>query len=340
MRTTVIRRLLLPALLAIHAGLLAYGAAVHSPSIDEVGHLAAGLSHWQFGKFDLYHVNPPLVRMVAAVPVLFAQPKTDWSQYSDAPGAVGVRDRPRPHHGQRRALVLVLHLGAVGVHPVQPAGRIRLLPLGAGAVRRLVRPARADAVVLRAEHPGQRPDDYTGHGGDGLRRDGGLRFLEMVETARLDAALAAGVALGLALLTKTTWIILFALWPVLWLVWRLPERRLLSGRAWLGQGLQLATIFVLGVYLLNAGYGFEGSFGRLGDYRFVSEQSGRRGGAGRAGGRAKPLRRDVAGRAPSRSRGTMYWASTYRSTTSSRTSIPTCAANGGRRDGGTTTCTR
>ncbi len=87
MRTTVIRRLLLPALLAIHAGLLAYGAAVHSPSIDEVGHLAAGLSHWQFGKFDLYHVNPPLVRMVAAVQVLFAQPKTDWSQYSDAPGA-------------------------------------------------------------------------------------------------------------------------------------------------------------------------------------------------------------------------------------------------------------
>ncbi len=86
MRTTVIRRLLLPALLAIHAGLLAYGAAIHSPSIDEVGHLAAGLSHWQLGRFDLYHVNPPLVRMIAVVPVLFVQPKTDWSQYSDAPG--------------------------------------------------------------------------------------------------------------------------------------------------------------------------------------------------------------------------------------------------------------
>ena len=86
MRSAVIRRILPPLLLAIHAGLLAYGAAVHSPSIDEVGHMAAGLSHWQLGRFDLYHVNPPLVRMVAAVPVLFAQPKTDWSQYSDAPG--------------------------------------------------------------------------------------------------------------------------------------------------------------------------------------------------------------------------------------------------------------
>ena len=48
--------------------------------------MAAGLSHWQLGKFDLYHVNPPLVRMVAAVPVLWADPKIDWSQYSDAPG--------------------------------------------------------------------------------------------------------------------------------------------------------------------------------------------------------------------------------------------------------------
>ncbi len=98
-------------------------------------------------------------------------------------------------------------------------------------------------------------------------------------------ALAAGVALGLALLTKTTWIILFALWPALWLVWRLPERRLLSGRAWWGQGLQLATIFVLGVYLLNAGYGFEGSFGRLGDYPFVSNSLGGEAAPAVAGGR-------------------------------------------------------
>ena len=87
-------------------------------------------------------------------------------------------------------------------------------------------------------------------------------------------AVAAGVVLGLTLLTKTTWIILFALWPALWLVWRIPERRVLSARAWLRQGLQLGTMFVLGVYLLNASYGFEGSLTRLGDYKFVSEALG------------------------------------------------------------------
>ncbi len=38
-------------------------------------------------------------------------------------------------------------------------------------------------------------------------------------------ALFTGLALGLAELTKMTWILLFALWPLLWLVWRAPEGR-------------------------------------------------------------------------------------------------------------------
>jgi hypothetical protein len=47
-------------LLAIQAGLLAWSATRHSPSVDEMGHLAAGVSHWELGRFDLYRVNPPL----------------------------------------------------------------------------------------------------------------------------------------------------------------------------------------------------------------------------------------------------------------------------------------
>jgi hypothetical protein len=76
-RQKVILKVLPAALLLVHAGLLGYGVAVHSPTLDEVGHMAAGLSHWQLGRFDLYHVNPPLVRMVAVVLVLFAAPKYD-----------------------------------------------------------------------------------------------------------------------------------------------------------------------------------------------------------------------------------------------------------------------
>src|SRR5579875_349562 len=68
-------------ILFVHAGLLAWGAYRHSPTFDEVGHLPAGISHWKLGKFDLYCVNPPLVRMVAALPVLAARPHLDWRPF-------------------------------------------------------------------------------------------------------------------------------------------------------------------------------------------------------------------------------------------------------------------
>jgi hypothetical protein len=65
-------------LLCVHAMLLAWGAYCHSPVIDEWGHLPAGLMHWRDGRFDAYRVNPPLVRMVAALPLLGRAPDTTW----------------------------------------------------------------------------------------------------------------------------------------------------------------------------------------------------------------------------------------------------------------------
>ena len=54
-------------ILASHAVLLAVSATIHSPVWDEIGHLPAGLSHWQFGNFEAYRVNPTVERMVAAL---------------------------------------------------------------------------------------------------------------------------------------------------------------------------------------------------------------------------------------------------------------------------------
>src|SRR3990172_11314011 len=68
-------------ILAIHIMLVAYGAWAHSPTFDETAYLPAGLSHWHFSRFDLCAVNPPLVRSVAALPMLVFPPATDWSHY-------------------------------------------------------------------------------------------------------------------------------------------------------------------------------------------------------------------------------------------------------------------
>ena len=75
-------RILVGVILLAHFGLLSHTITTYSPTIDEISHLPAGLSHWRFGRFDLYRVNPPLVEGVAAVPLLLCEFKEDWSQYS------------------------------------------------------------------------------------------------------------------------------------------------------------------------------------------------------------------------------------------------------------------
>src|SRR5689334_11855699 len=67
-------RCLVAALLLAHSLLLAYGATVQSPTVNEPAHLVAGISYWQSRSFRLYSVNPPLVRLVATAPVLLCRP--------------------------------------------------------------------------------------------------------------------------------------------------------------------------------------------------------------------------------------------------------------------------
>lgn len=74
-------------LLIVHTFLLGYSAYVHSPTLNEPGHLVAGLSYWKFGRFDVYNVNPPLVKMVAALPVMAVGYNEDWSGFYEGPGA-------------------------------------------------------------------------------------------------------------------------------------------------------------------------------------------------------------------------------------------------------------
>src|SRR5436190_11716907 len=75
-------------LLAMQSVLLAWNSWAHSPVVDEIAYLPAGISHWQLGTFELASVSPPLVRLCAAVPVLlFAEPVTNWGSISIWPGS-------------------------------------------------------------------------------------------------------------------------------------------------------------------------------------------------------------------------------------------------------------
>jgi hypothetical protein len=253
-------------LIAVLVAMLVFGAAIHSPTWDEPGHLVAGISHWQFGDFRMYHVNPPLVRMIAALPVFLVGPNADWRGYYDSPSA-------RPEFELGRDFV---DANGPRVFRLFTLARWACVPfsvLGAlvtwywartlyGALAGIV------ALALWVFCPnilgfGQLIDPDVGATSLGLLAS--FLFWRWLRNPGWERVPMLGVAFGLAQLTKFTWVILFGLWPLIWIIWSLHRER----QNW-WEARQLAVCFLIGIYIINLGYGFSGTFTKLNDYEFVS----------------------------------------------------------------------
>jgi 4-amino-4-deoxy-L-arabinose transferase-like glycosyltransferase len=272
---------LLVLLLFIHGSLLAWAATRHSPTIDEVGHLAAGLNHWQTGAFDLYRVNPPLVRTVATLPLALKGIKAPEPTGKTAPphrpefelGRQFVRD-----NGERAfrcftvARWACLPFALLGLYVCYRWARDLYGPwagLLAGALWCFCPNVLANGQMIT-------PD--TGAAAFGLAAC--YLFWRWLRAPSWGRALAAGVTLGLAELCKASWVLLFPLWPLLWALWRVSRRPAEAGRSWRREGLQLSLALFLALDVLNLGYGFEGTGEALGRLRFVSQALSREGKAG------------------------------------------------------------
>ncbi len=234
-----------------------------------MGHLPAGVSHLKFGGFDLYRVNPPLVRMLAALPVLCADPAFDWRGWS-----AGSVSRPEFDIGFR-----YIRDNGTGCFWLFAVARWVLIPFGilGGIVCYCwARDLYGDSSGLLALLLWCFSPNVLAHGAlmtpdagaTALGLSANYVFWKWLKFPGWRLALSAGLLLGLTELTKTTWIVLFVLWPCLWLAW-LPRETQPSGKRRSGV-LQICAILVLAVYAINAGYGCDGSFERLGNYRFVS----------------------------------------------------------------------
>ena len=77
------------ALLLVHAGLLAASIPRNAVTIDEVLHLPIGMSYWQRGEFWGYHHNPPLIRLLFALPAVLINVPIDYSNFIYGPGNRG-----------------------------------------------------------------------------------------------------------------------------------------------------------------------------------------------------------------------------------------------------------
>ncbi len=251
--------------------MVGWSASVHSPSIDETGHLPAGLSHWRLGRFDLYAVNPPLVRTAATDAILCRDLQIDWSAYSSS-----VNHRSEFAIGQR---FFQLN-GLAGIEALTIA-RISLISIGAvmivicwkiAATLKISQTISIPTAVLACFSP-----SLLGNGSM-ITPDfasvvaGFLAWCFIVrwsENNNLKNANLAGVVIGCAILTKLTCLVFAILLPITAII-SVPAGSHRKHSGWLTLVLHCLMAFSIAVYMVNLGYLFEETCSQLGELPFVS----------------------------------------------------------------------
>lgn len=95
-------------------------------------------------------------------------------------------------------------------------------------------------------------------------------FRQSLRNASWTFRALAGVSLGMLLLTKLTWVIGLALWPLIWCIWSASTLLRKSDNVPRPPLGQLLTVLVIAIYVLNMGYMFNGTFRSLDNYTFSS----------------------------------------------------------------------
>jgi dolichyl-phosphate-mannose-protein mannosyltransferase len=252
---------------ATHVVLSAWIALRTSPNINEPAHLYAGLVAWQTGRFDAYSVNPPLTRMVAALPGVLSRPDSIRLETEDSGPRAEFRQGRRFFMNHKQFALSRLTWGRWACLPLSLLGGYicfqwarELHGTAAGLI----------AMTLWAFSPNLLAWDATicpdAHAAS-IGITANYCFWKWLRDPSWGWTLTAGVAFGLALLTKMTWILLFGLWPLIWLIWLTDEA---TRQHWKRRLCQLAATMLFGLFVLNLGYGFEGTFTQLGEFTFES----------------------------------------------------------------------
>lgn len=254
-----------------HVILCSWSAFKHSPTIDEPAYLASGISHWEYGRFDLCRVSPPLVRLVAAIPVRFANPKLEWRNYVIGPGIRA--EHPVGHdfvvaNGNRTFWLFTL-------------GRWACIPfslLGAWISYRwaghLFGSAAANVALMLwcfspfiLAHAQLLTPDI---GVSSLCLAACYSFWKWSKSPTFVSASIAAAVLGLAILAKTNALVLVPALAVAIVFDALIARRLPVLRT----AAQAIVATAIALYVVNLGYVFEGTLKPLGEYNFFSSTFG------------------------------------------------------------------
>ncbi|MDR3639169.1 MAG: glycosyltransferase family 39 protein [Isosphaeraceae bacterium] len=261
-------------LLALHLTLAVRSLVRENPTVDEVIHLPAGVTYWQKGTFRLYHHNPPLFKLLAAWPVagpnVVIEPLYDTEYWrSEPPNKSGFA-----HEFMRlnaaiyfelfnRSRLLMPLFSLVGALAVFAWSR-RLYGVGGGLLSLALWVLCPNILA----HARLITSDVSATSLGVLATFVFSLYLKHPTWRR---TILAGLCLGLAQLTKFSLLLLYGIWPLLWLI---QEVAAPSAGRWRRVGRSVAqglTMVVFSVFVIDVGYGFEGVGQRLGSYQFVSE---------------------------------------------------------------------
>jgi len=244
--------------------LCAHGLRWDTPTVDEFAHLPAGYHYLKTGRFELFSLNPPLVKVLCALPLLALQPSIDTASPVQNTGwypwvfGTDFMERNRTEYDR------IFFWGRL---PVVALGLLLAALVFLWARELYGDEAGLVALLLTVFCPSLIAHAHLATVDVGLAAFAVLAlylFHRFVHRPSAGALIACGIALGLAELTKFTALLLYPLFLLLAAIalWR--------GSGRLRTVAAVALIFLLSLLVLDAGYLFQGVGRRVGSYRFQS----------------------------------------------------------------------
>lgn len=241
-----------------------------SPVYNEEGRLASGAINLCSLDFMVFTVNPPLPRMCAAFPIVFSNasipdlktvgmPPTKRHEY--ASGKRFLLENPNSHRRYfkigRVIVSIFILIGLLGIW------------MYCRSFSKIFSTSCATLMFLFSPY-------ILGHGGcispDVPAAAMGLvvifvfwKWLKRPDSLEM---FLSGACLGLAELCKFTLLVFYPLFVILWILYRIPDRKILSRTDWFAQAKQLCGLFLISVFVINCGYLFEGTFTLLKNFKF------------------------------------------------------------------------
>jgi len=270
--------LLAAAFLVLHLVVLLSSISEKSATVDEFVHVPAGCWYWKSGDFTVSGLNPPLLKLWCALPVMGMKPKL--------PIAADAADRDARYPWLFGRLFLFKNWDHYDAMLTRARLAVMLLSLAGGVVLYLwTRRTFGTAVALLALGLFAVEPNVVAHGRLATQ-DTGMMLTFLLTLLFLDGlimrggwwrAVLVGISLGLASLVKFSGLVVALVPPVVFLVWIVFVRDVrfnlrVPGQGWFHPGRRRASfqalvlLLVIGVVALlfvNLPYRFAGCCRRL-----------------------------------------------------------------------------